>query len=200
MSIYKSRRLTYQLHHAGPSPSPFPSLSHGSPCPGTTAASEVCPTVPVVRGSSPSLVVRVLVTQSCPTLCDPMDCSLLGSSGVPWNSPGKDTRLGCHSLLQRNLPDPGIKPGSPTLQADSLPSEPPGKPKHRWCWVVSLPHASLVSGPLNLALALLGCASSDLQEAVTGISSSAAAPPYLGLWGPLGRGRQQNRDPEPLTF
>ena len=27
-----------------------------------------------------------------------------------------------------NLPDPGIKPGSPALQADSLPSEPPGSP------------------------------------------------------------------------
>ena len=27
-----------------------------------------------------------------------------------------------------DLPDPGIKPGSPTLQADSLLSEPPGKP------------------------------------------------------------------------
>ena len=27
-----------------------------------------------------------------------------------------------------DLPDPGIKPGSPELQADSLPSEPPGKP------------------------------------------------------------------------
>ena len=27
-----------------------------------------------------------------------------------------------------HLPDPGIKPGSPTMQADSLPSEPPGKP------------------------------------------------------------------------
>ena len=27
-----------------------------------------------------------------------------------------------------NLPNPGIEPGSPTLQADSLPSEPPGKP------------------------------------------------------------------------
>ena len=28
-----------------------------------------------------------------------------------------------------NLPDPGIEPGSPAVQADSLPSEPPGKPK-----------------------------------------------------------------------
>ena len=28
-----------------------------------------------------------------------------------------------------DLPDPGIKPGFPALQADSLPSEPPGKPQ-----------------------------------------------------------------------
>ena len=27
----------------------------------------------------------------------------------------------------RDLPDPGIEPGSPVLQADALPSEPPGK-------------------------------------------------------------------------
>ena len=27
-----------------------------------------------------------------------------------------------------DLPDPGIEPGSPALQADTLPSEPPGKP------------------------------------------------------------------------
>ena len=39
-----------------------------------------------------------------------------------------NTGVGCHFLLQGNLPDPGIKPGSPTLQADALPSEPPGKP------------------------------------------------------------------------
>ena len=32
-----------------------------------------------------------------------------------------------------DLPYPGIKPGSPALQADSLPTEPPGKPKfHTW--------------------------------------------------------------------
>ena len=36
-------------------------------------------------------------------------------SGLPSPSPG-------------DLPDPGIKPGSPALQADALPSEPPGKP------------------------------------------------------------------------
>ena len=36
--------------------------------------------------------------------------------------------LYCHALLQGNLPNPGIKPRSPQLQEDSLPSEPPGKP------------------------------------------------------------------------
>ena len=36
-------------------------------------------------------------------------------SGLPFPSPG-------------DLPNPGIEPGSPALQADALPSEPPGKP------------------------------------------------------------------------
>ena len=38
----------------------------------------------------------------------------------PWNSPGKNTGVGCHALLQGDLPDPGIKPRSPALEADSL--------------------------------------------------------------------------------
>ena len=37
-------------------------------------------------------------------------------SGLPFPSPG-------------DLPNPGIKPGSPALQVDTLPSEPPGKPQ-----------------------------------------------------------------------
>ena len=84
----------------------------------------------------------------------------------PCNSPGQNTGVGCHSLLQRifptqgsnpgllncrqilyqlsyqgsprilkwvdfpffrGLPNPGIEPRSPTLQADSVPAEPPGK-------------------------------------------------------------------------
>ena len=36
--------------------------------------------------------------------------------------------VGSLFLLQRDLPDPGIKPESPALQADSLPTEPTGKP------------------------------------------------------------------------
>ena len=35
--------------------------------------------------------------QSCPTLCDPIDSS---PPGFPWDSPGKNTGVGCHFLLQ----------------------------------------------------------------------------------------------------
>ena len=48
----------------------------------------------------------------------------------PWNSPGQNTGVGSRCLLQGNLLNPGIEPTSPTLQADSLPAEPPGKPKN----------------------------------------------------------------------
>ena len=37
--------------------------------------------------------------QSCPTLCDPIDGSPPGSPH-PWDSPGKNTGVGCHFLLQ----------------------------------------------------------------------------------------------------
>ena len=48
--------------------------------------------------------------QSCPTLCDPMDCSLSGSS-VHGDSPSKNTGVGCHALLQRIFPTQGSNPG-----------------------------------------------------------------------------------------
>ena len=65
------------------------------------------------------------ITQSCLTLCHPMDCRPSGSS--------------VHGILQarilewvaipfsRGFSNPGIKPRSPTLKADSLPSETSGK-------------------------------------------------------------------------
>ena len=46
----------------------------------------------------------------------------------PRDSPGKNTAVGCHILHPGDLPDPGIEPGSPELQADSLPPDPQGKP------------------------------------------------------------------------
>ena len=63
------------------------------------------------------------VAQSCPALCDPHQVppSMGFSRQEYWSelsfpSPG-------------DLPNPGIESGSPTLQADTLPSEPPEKPQ-----------------------------------------------------------------------
>ena len=68
------------------------------------------------------------VAQSCLTLCNLMDCSPPGSSvhGIL-----QARILGCHSGLPfsspGDLPNPGIEPRSPAMQADALTSEPPGK-------------------------------------------------------------------------
>ena len=75
------------------------------PSPGDLPHSGTKPMSPALQtDSSPSETPRkpkmkVLVAQSCPTLCDPVDCSLLDSS-APWNSPGKNTGVGSHYLLQ----------------------------------------------------------------------------------------------------
>ena len=53
--------------------------------------------------------VHTKLLQSCLTLCDPMDSRLPGFS-VHGILLGKNTGVGCHALLQGNLPDPGIKP------------------------------------------------------------------------------------------
>ena len=84
--------------------------------------------LPDEKHSSTIHVLACATAQSCLTLGDPMDCGPPGSSvqgilqvkylsGLPFPSPG-------------DLPDPGIEPRSLTLQADSLPAEPPGKPKN----------------------------------------------------------------------
>ena len=73
--------------------------------------------------------VLCLVIQSCLTLCNPMDCSPPGSS-VHEDSPGKNTRVGCCGPPPGDLPNLGVEPRSPTLKADSLPFEPPEKPKN----------------------------------------------------------------------
>ena len=69
--------------------------------------------------------------QSCLTLCDPMDCSLPGSS-VHGDSPGKNTGVGCHALLQGTPLTQGSNPSLLYLlywQTGSLPLAPPGKPR-----------------------------------------------------------------------
>ena len=46
--------------------------------------------------------MKVLVAQSYPTLCNPIVC--------PWNSPGKNSGVDCHSLLQGIFPTQGLNP------------------------------------------------------------------------------------------
>ena len=85
------------------------------------------------------------VAQLCPTLCNPVDCSLPGFS--------------VHGILQArilewvivsfsgDLPDPGTEPGSPALRADAVTSEPPGKPEHH-NWRIAVPaHANRGKSP-----------------------------------------------------
>ena len=71
-----------------------------------------------------TLVSMICVhAQSCLTLCNPMDCSLPGSS-FPWNFPGKNTAVGCHFLLQVIFQTQGSNPSLLHLlpwQAESVP-------------------------------------------------------------------------------
>jgi len=53
--------------------------------------------------------VLCLVAQSCLTLCNPMDCSLPGCS-VHGDYPGKNTGVGCHTLLQGIFTTQGLNP------------------------------------------------------------------------------------------
>ena len=85
------------------------------PCPSPTprACSNSCPSS---QWSHPTIISPVIPFSSCLQ-------SFPASESFP---------MGCHALSPGDLPDPGIEPGSPTLQADALPSEPLGKPFFHW--------------------------------------------------------------------
>ena len=116
----------------------------------------------VPSASLPRSCFSCLVAPSCPALCNPMDCSLSGSSvygisqariqerkkvkslsrvqffATPWTvayqaplSMGFSRQEYWNGLpfpSPGDLPDPGIEPGFPPLQADTLLSEPQGSP------------------------------------------------------------------------
>ena len=65
--------------------------------------------------------------QSCPTPCNRVECST-PSSFVHGDSPGKNTEVRLPCPPPGDLSNLGIEPRSPALQANSLPSEPLGKP------------------------------------------------------------------------
>ena len=61
-------------------------------------------------------VCACLDSQLCPTLCDPLDCNPPGSYvHVHGISPGKNTRVGCHFLLQEIFPIQELNPYLPCL-------------------------------------------------------------------------------------
>ena len=97
---------------------------------------------------SPGLCVYLAV-QLCPTLYDSIDCSPPGTS--------------VHGILQvrilewmscppGDLPNPEIESRSPALQADSLPAEPPGKPKNTGVGSLSLLQGIFQTQELNWGL------------------------------------------------
>ena len=74
---------------------------------------------------------EVKVTQSCPTLCNPMDYTVHGilqARILEWVA----------FPFSRELPNPGMEPRSPILQADSSPTESQGKPKNTGVGSLSL--------------------------------------------------------------
>ena len=90
--------------------------------------------LPTVQHNSDCCDCFVKVAQPCPTLCNPHGLY------SPWNSPGQNTGVGSLSLLQGNLPNPGIELRSSARQVDSSPAEPqtrtspliiPEEPEHR---------------------------------------------------------------------
>ena len=92
-----------------------------------------------------------LVTQSCLNLWDPMDCSPPGSS-VLGDSPRQEYWSGLPCPLPQALPNPGIQPRSPSLQADSFLTKPLGKPKSTGVGSLShlqgnLPDPAIEPGP-----------------------------------------------------
>ena len=103
----------------------FPS-SEGSVCPTVNLSLQFCSKairLMCIHQALISNAEEVKVSESCPTLCDPMDYTVHGilqARILEWIA----------VPFSRGLPNPGIEPRSPAFQADSLPAEPQGKPKN----------------------------------------------------------------------
>ena len=105
------------------------------------------------------------VAQLFLTLCDPWTVAY---QTPPWNFSGKNTGVGCHFILQKIFPDPGIdplsfaSPASPALAGGFFPTMPPGKPPKK-CLLKKLHlflprslHSSFLSIAINHPLGAKG--------------------------------------------
>ena len=88
---------------------------------------------PIIQ-SKVSQKVKVLVTQSHPTLCNPIKCSPPARLLCPWNFPGKNTGVGLHFLLQVIFPIHGSNchPCVSYIGGWILPLVSPGNPIKAW--------------------------------------------------------------------
>ena len=78
-----------------------------------------------------------------PTLCDPVGCSLPGSS-VHGIFPGKEYSTGLLFPPPGDLPDPGIQcmsPASTAVVGGFTTAEPSGKPQCNFIYFVFIPHS-----------------------------------------------------------
>ena len=105
-----------------------------------------------------------------------MDCS-------PWNSTGQCTGVGSLFPSPGDLPNPEIEPRSPTLQADSLPAEPQGKPLEGWvlknpCFQTMVLEKTLES-PLNSKEIKLDNPKGNQLWLFIGRTDAEAEPPIL---------------------
>ena len=106
------------------------------------------------------------VAHSCLTLFDPMDYTVHGIlQASPFSSSG-------------DLPNPGIEPRSPALQADSLPAEPKGKPKNTGVGSLFLLQQIFLTQESNRGL--LHCRQSYLGSTKQGPTPDhVSAPPWM---------------------
>ena len=113
--------------------------------------------------------MKVKVTQLCPTLCDPMDYTvhrILQARILEWVAVPSPA----------DFPNPGIDPRSPTLQADSLPAEPPGKPKNTGVGSLSLLQQIFLAQESNRGLL---CCRRILYQLSSILNCTVAAPIYI---------------------
>ena len=112
-----------------------PKIHMVKPCP------PVCQHLTVIRDRAfkeVCMCVCVCVcvcTRACTRMyvCKLLSHALCNPHGIcPWDFPVKITGVCCHPLLQVNFPNPGIEPGFPLLQTDSLLYEPARKPLKKY--------------------------------------------------------------------
>ena len=132
--------------------------------------------------------MKVKVAQSCPTLCDPVDYTVHGILQVrilEWVA----------FPLSGDLPKPRIEPRTPALQGDSLPAQPPEKPKNTGMGSLSLLQQIFPIPGIELGFPALQ-ADSLLSEPLgkpkhTGMGSLSLLQGIFPTTEPPGRSREQ---------